>query len=277
LNWNQGAREDNTMKYIRKGSTASRRDRVGIVASILRVLDEHGPSTKTAIMRLAEINSRSFEEYVERFLVPRGLVEKRRLKDHYIYAITPQGKMIHTVLDVIKDLVYRDEPEYVKMFRDLVAEALRLRGYTVTAQIPLGGDLAIPVDVAATRNGTTVVVNVAGTRSSVLLRLAVSALAVILGGARAVVAILLTSPELEEIALATSTAVGMKVVTYTPSTMHQAVNEVIDAIEADGQDEINMQEEELHTPPVCKQRKPASVESTAMDTGGTAPRRITIA
>ena len=92
MNRNQGAREGNTMKYIRKGSAASRRDRVGIVASILRVLDEHGPSTKTAIMRLAEINVRSFEEYVERFLVPRGLVEKRRLKDHYIYAITPRGR-----------------------------------------------------------------------------------------------------------------------------------------------------------------------------------------
>ena len=185
--------------------------------------------------------------------------------------------MIHTVLDVVKDLVHRDEPEYVKMFRELVVEALRLRGYTVTVQIPLGGDLAIPVDIAATRNGATVVVNVAGTRSSVLLRLAVSALAVILGGARAVVAILLTSPELEEIALVTSTAVGMKVITYTPSTMHQAVDEVIEAIEAVDQDEIHVQGEELRTPPVCRQRRPASVESTAMDTGDTAPRRITIA
>ena len=265
------------MKYIRRGNAASRRDRVGIVVSILRVLDEHGPSTKTAIMRLAEINARSFEEYVERFLVPRGLVEKRRFKDHYIYAITPQGKMLHTVLDLVKDLVHKDEPEYVKMFRELVAEALRLRGYTITAQIPLGGDLAIPVDVAATRNGTTVVVNVAGTRSSALLRLAISALAVILGGARAVVAILLTGPELEEIALVTSTAVGIKVITYTPSTMHQAVDEVIEAIESNSQDEVHVQGEELRTSLVGRQRRPASVESAAMDTGGTAPRRITIA
>ncbi|BES82319.1 winged helix-turn-helix domain-containing protein [Pyrodictium abyssi] len=268
------------MKYVRKGSVASRRDRVGIVASILRVLDEHGPSTKTAIMRLAEINSRSFEEYVERFLVPRGLVEKRRFRDHYIYAITPQGKMIQAVLDVVKDLVHRDEPEYVKMLRDLVAEALRLRGYTVTAQIPLGGGLVLPVDIAATRNGTTVVVNVAGTRSSVLLRLAVSALAVILGGAKAVVAIPSTIAELKDLALVANTTAGMKVVVYTPSTVHEAVDEVIDAIETDSQNNIHAQhaqEEDLRTPPVCQQSRPASVENTTMDTGGATPRRITIA
>lgn len=210
--------------------TAGRRDRIDIILSILRVLGDNGPSSKTSIMRFAELNSKSFEEYVEGLLVLRGFVEKRKLRDRYVYVLTPSGRMLHTLLSIVRDLLYIEEPRDAKILRELLINKLQLRGFMVSSYLNLGDGLMLPVDIAVSHNGSTVVVNVAATRSSALCRLALSALAATLGGANAFIAVPARADEIYELVGKISTS-AIKPLVYEPSSIERSAEEIVSVVE----------------------------------------------
>ncbi len=95
-----------------EGATSARRSRLEIVYRILELLYTMGPLRKTRLMQLANLNTRSFPEYVDGFLVRLGMVSKRELGRGALYAITPRGRALYTLLRSLAEAGLLGEKRY---------------------------------------------------------------------------------------------------------------------------------------------------------------------
>lgn len=119
-----------------------RRGRAEIIYNVLSILAHEGRARKNRIMQLANLNSRSFDEYVERYLVALGFVAKRTLRRGVVYELRALGRQLYELLEAVRGLGVFDWVEAPEEERLLLHEALvavkRLGGFGVDAAPRMG-------------------------------------------------------------------------------------------------------------------------------------------
>ena len=102
-----------------------RRGRAEIIYNILGILAHEGRARKNRIMQLANLNSRAFEEHVERYLVALGFVAKRRLRRGVVvYELRALGRQLYALLEAARGLGVFDESGASEEEQRLLNEAL---------------------------------------------------------------------------------------------------------------------------------------------------------
>ncbi|OWJ55673.1 hypothetical protein Pdsh_02515 [Pyrodictium delaneyi] len=112
-----------------------RRDSLLIISDVLAILEHRGPLRKTRLMNLANLNPRSFQNYVEEELVRLGLIEVRKHNGHRSYVITPRGIHVLVLLRFIERGLEREGIEagcrHCKELRQQIATKLENDGFKI--------------------------------------------------------------------------------------------------------------------------------------------------
>ncbi len=157
-------------------SGGSRRSSCIVYCDILLALAERSRS-RIELARVANLNKRTFEKYVERGLVSMGYVKKKWIGRQIMYMITRRGRFYLGMLaynpEVASTLLAKDN-----LFAARVARELERYGVEVAFRGEMYADTEVepPVDIVVRHDGRSALVLVAATRAGLLLKLSYAAL-----------------------------------------------------------------------------------------------------